>query len=571
MAFDALMLSAVRDELRRTVLGGQVQRIVLSGELTVGLEIYHDRRKWFLVCSAEAEAARVCLERERPVRESDTPTPLLLLLRKYVRDGRIVGIDQPAYERLLRLRITKRDEEGIHGEVDLIIETMGRRSNVLLVDAGGLILDAVRRSGPTRNPRRPVLPRRAYLPPPPQERLDPLAPGTPEALRDQARPGDRLDALLAARLAGFSPLLAREIAFRAAGSPRAPVADADWARVGEAIRQVLAPLVSGEWRPSVAYQDEAVLEFAPYPLRHLPDADVRPVASPSEAVELGLATNTQRRRATPSTRALVEAVEALASETVRKRAALLRALEVAERAETLQHAGEAVLANLTEIAPGQTALDFAGEQVELDPSLSPLENAQRLFREYRKARDAARNVPELLAAAERQLRQLDDLHVMAEVADSPARQRAVYDELAELAGRTPDEQPRKSPRPGRQRPPKEDGRVVRHRSPDGFEVLVGASSRGNDAVTFKLAGPDDLWLHARGVPGAHVILRTVGHEPPDASLTYAARLAARNSRSRTAGRVEVDYTARKHVRRIPASAPGQVTYSGERTIAVNTE
>ena len=217
MTFDALTMSAVRHELEATVLGGQVQRVVQTGPLGLGFELYASRRRWSLVCSAEPEAARVALARSRPVRETDTPSPLLLLLRKYVRDGRIVRIEQPSYERMLRLQVAKREAEDVHGEVALIIETMGRRSNVILVDRDDVVLEALRRVGPTRNPRRPLLPRRPYLPPPAQARLDPRDSSSYAQLAGEAGADTSLPDLLARRLAGFSPLAAREVAFRASG------------------------------------------------------------------------------------------------------------------------------------------------------------------------------------------------------------------------------------------------------------------------------------------------------------------------------------------------------------------
>lgn len=562
MTFDALTLAAVRDELAATILGGQVQRVTLSGELTLSLELYAQRSRRVLVCSAEPEAARVCLADERLPRAGETPTPFLLLVRKYVRDGRVARIEQPAYERVLRLAITKRDEEGVHGEVALIIEAMGRRSNALLVDRDGLILDALRRVGPARNPRRPILPRRPYLDPPPQTRLDPLDPASYGVLSTEARPGETLADLLAHHLAGFSPLAAREVAFRATGSLARPAAEADWTTVRATVAELLVPLLSHRWEPCLALRAGQVVAFAPYRLTHLPSAEIEPLESISRAVERGLAPAAGPLPALPANRGLVVAIDALIGRAERKRAALARALAGAEQSMRLRRAGQAVLANLTVIGPEQPVLEFEGEAIALDPARSPLENAQRLFREYRKARDASRTVPERLREAERRLGQLEELRVLAEVADSPARQRAVGAELDELRGAAP-------PRPARARSPRKEDSVVRDRTPDGLEVLLGTTGRGNEAVTFKLARPDDLWLHARGVPGAHVILRTGGGEPPPASLRFAAQLAARNSRARAAGRVEVDYTLRKHVRKIPAGPPGLVSYTDERTLAVS--
>jgi predicted ribosome quality control (RQC) complex YloA/Tae2 family protein len=444
---------------------------------------------------------------------------------------------------------------------------MGRRSNVVLVGQDGAVLDAVKRVGPTRNPRRPILPHYAYREPPPQQRLDPRAAETYALLAEEPAAGRPLAELLAARLAGFSPLAAREVAFRAGVEPAGPAADLSWQRVQEAVGQLLAPLEDGQWSPCLALRNGQVIAFAPYLLTHLPDCELMACASPSEVVGLGLAPSQAPRPVQPAQRELLTEIDLRRDGLRRKRAALARALDAAESSEALRQAGEAILASLYQIQPGQSRLEFAGQQVELDAALTPLENAERYFRDYRKARDANRQLPRLLAETDLQLRQLDELRALTEVADNVPALRALRQELR---GDEP-EPDRPSGRAARARSPargREVGRVGRGRTADGLELLVGQTARGNDLVTFKLAGPDDLWLHARGVPGAHVILRTGGREPAQSSLLEAARAAARGSQAHAARRVEVDVTARKYVRKIPAAPPGLVTYSHERTLAI---
>jgi predicted ribosome quality control (RQC) complex YloA/Tae2 family protein len=305
-------------------------------------------------------------------------------------------------------------------------------------------------------------------------------------------------------------------------------------------------------------------------LTHLTDCELMTCDSPSETVELGLAPTPTARPAQPAVRQLLAEIDRRRDSVRRKRAALERELVAAESSELLRLAGEAILANLQRIRAGQSVLEFGGRAYELDPTASPLENAERYFRDYRKARDAGRHLPSLLAEADLGLRQLKELRALTEVADDVKALTALREELR---GNEPQPAgPRDRNGKGRRsRQADQSGRVGRERTADGLELLVGRTARGNDLVTFKLAGPDDLWLHARGVPGAHVILRTGGREPAEASLLEAARLAARSSQAHAARRVEVDVTARKFVRKVPAAPPGLVTYSRERTIAVELE
>jgi predicted ribosome quality control (RQC) complex YloA/Tae2 family protein len=575
VTFDSLALAAVRNELECELLGGQIQGIVPVGPLVLGLECYARGQKRFLLCSAEPLAARVCLVTDRPLRDTGNLTPFLLLLRKHVRHGRLTGVQQPSYERVLKLRIAKRDRKGIPSEIQLIIESMGRRSNALLVSPDGRILDALRRAGPSLNPVRPILPNLVYVAPPPQDRLDPLQEASYAELRSASAENMAvaLEDVLATRLAGFSPLVAREAAFRAVGRRGAPASEADWRAVQATVLDLLSPLSSHRWEPSVCFQEGRLTAFAPYRLTHLGEHDVQVVPSISRAIEMAFAVPVRPRAAQQDGRALLAAIDRLRRQLERKRDALRRTLEASARAAVLKEAGQSVLANLASLEPGSRDLKFNGHEIQLDPQLSPLQNAQRLFREYRKARDAARQVPRLMADTELRLRQLDQLRALAEVADSPARIRSLSEELAELAANhkhktANDGSVAKRRSSGVDRRSSE-GHVLRSRTPDGLEVLVGTSGRGNQLVTFKLADPDDLWLHARGVAGAHVVLRAAGREPPSQSIEHAAVLAALNSRARSAGRVEVDYTRRRHVRKTRRASPGLVTYSREKTVAVD--
>src|SRR5215207_2886621 len=196
LSFDALTLHAVTDELRATILGARVQKTLLVDPQTIVLELYGRGGRRQLLISCDPHAARVCLTDSRPSRGSEAVTPLLLLLRKYVRDGRVEAVDQTPLERVLELRLSKRDAP----QVRLIIEVMGRRSNTVLIAEDGTILDALRRASRQKNPARPILPHLRYEPPPPQDRIDPAAADSWDRLGALA--SQRADTKLADLLAG---------------------------------------------------------------------------------------------------------------------------------------------------------------------------------------------------------------------------------------------------------------------------------------------------------------------------------------------------------------------------------
>jgi predicted ribosome quality control (RQC) complex YloA/Tae2 family protein len=560
MSFDALTLAAVRDELAPLLVGARIQKVVFADELSLAVEFFAPMiGRTNVLVSAHPEYSRVQRIQHLPARGIEHDSPFSLLARKHLRDARVQSLRQPRLERVFELDCEQRDSSERRYKVVLIVEAMGRRSNLLLVDGDGVILDAARRTPPSRNARRPVLPHLPYVAPPPQDRLVPED-VTPEAL--SAGASGALDRWLAQRVAGLSPTAAREIAYRATGRTHAEVHDADWSHVA---RTVTGFLDTHEWSPTVAFDAEHLpLDYAPYVLTHLESEanSIEHFASISDAMSAYYA-QAQVRRGDPlaaERKALLAPLERAAQAAARRAAALEHQLTSGQTdREPLRQAGDLILAHLAEIPPMAVELVVDGERVELDPHRSAIENAQAYFARYRKAREAEARVPELLEEARHTAEHLAELRTLVEVAGQMDAIRALRREVAIATGSKQFADSRKK---------------VAKSSPyrrvsleDGWEALIGTSATGNASVTFDVARGDDLWLHARGVPGAHVILRG-GSEPPEAVLGRAASLAAAHSAARSAQAVEVDVTQRRYVKKIPGGPPGLVRYTNERTLRV---
>jgi predicted ribosome quality control (RQC) complex YloA/Tae2 family protein len=262
---------------------------------------------------------------------------------------------------------------------------------------------------------------------------------------------------------------------------------------------------------------------------------------------------------------LVQALVGREEAQRRKLAALQRALADAEHAEELRLAGEGLLANLHTVEPAQTSLTYQGREIALDPALTPLENAQRYFESYTRARDAARVVPAVVEETELELRYLAEMRAQIELAEDAATLEQLRRELVERGLLAPS---RGETKRGRTTPPR--GGYTRLQCA-GAEMLVGTSALGNERVTFELSSPDDLWFHARGVAGSHIIVRTGGQAPSMEAIEAAARLAAEHSAARTEAVALVDWTARKHVRKIRNAPPGLVTYRNEQTLRMRLQ
>ena len=593
MNFDALTVAAVGDELRAAVLGGRVQHVHHPGELALALEVYARGRSHWLYCSAHPQHARVHLVSERPPRTSDAVSPLLLLLRKYVDGARLDAVDQPALERILRLRFSRRAPDGALLRTELVVEAMGRHSNLILLEEDGSVLDAIKRITPAVSRVRTILPHRRYDPPPAPAKLDPRVLGAADLARAAGgHPPDRpLRDVLVAAVNACSPLLAREVVFRAGGASAPPAAGADWEALAEVFRAIWSDAAAGRWGPTLAYEGDQLVAYAAYPLHSFPE--VRPAGSISRALQAWFgraappAAGGRRGQAAVDAiqkQALRQALEAARDRLRAKRYSLAQRLVTDDEVARLRRAGEYLLAFGTQVPPGAPEALISGEatRIPLDPTKSAVENAQAYFDRYAKAKSAAREVPPVIAQTEQELRYLDEALLHLDLASGPAELAALRAEWADLgyvapaarsgAKQNPDRPARAGTRGGRGTGATKRGIAGYHRvTVDGFEVLVGRSGRGNDELLARGARPDDVWLHARGLPGAHVVIRTGGRAVPAAVLRRAASLAAAHSHGRNAPSVAVDYTRCKYVDRIKGAPPGLATYRGERTIYVPPE
>lgn len=603
MYFDALTLAAVADELRETLVGGRVQRVVLTGPLSIGLEVYARGRRHQVIASADPRHARVHLVQARLTRGVDHDPPLLLLLRKYVLGGIVRAVEQPALERIILLSIVKRPESRNRDHpppdsaaappetpddapepaaadaaadaalltalddralalgllhCDLIIEPQDRRSNIILVDDNNLILDSIKRVTP-RMSSRVILPRHVYEVPPPQTKRDPrqaTAAGIEALCNDN--PGDLAKGLVAA-YAGVSPQIAREAVFRALGRSDARC---DAALPFYTIAARLRELFTMPPEPSIAGDPAAPTAFAPYRLTHLPDVHAQP--SISAALETfyasreAVADHAQRRAA------IMQQFDAARARLQRRRDLLAGELAKAQELETLRWEGEMIFAFLHELRPGQSELVVEGRPIALDPRRSAVEQAQERFKAYDKAKSAMAGLPERLAAADAQLAGLAELASMLELADSFDQIEQIAYEAAELGYLREHPDPTTARR--KRRAPQV--RPLQLVSGDGFAIYIGRSARQNEEVTFRIGRPDDLWVHVRTIHGSHVIVRSNGREVPEATLAEAASLAAYFSQARTEAAVDVDICRRALVRKVPGGPPGLVTYRAERTMRV---
>jgi predicted ribosome quality control (RQC) complex YloA/Tae2 family protein len=555
MPFDALAMAAMTDEVE-TAAGGRIQKIVQPSLHAIGLGVYTGGSRHWLLLSADARFARIQFS-PKLARAFPTPSPFVMLLRKYLDGARIQSVQQLPCERVMTIHC-----RGSEGDVFLVGEVMGKHSNIMLLDAGNRILGAVKVVRPAESRVRPIGPGRQYSPPPqqgrdlslypPGDRIDPAArPDAAVTMLNQVTDVPVRRALMGL-LPGCGPFLADQIAAGTEASPETSVGEVGARRLVEAARPLFNLYRSRAWEPSTFVDGRGRADFSPFRPRAV--SQVRELQSLSAAIS-----------------AVVEDAESHdALGTVRNEALRLieRALHSAERrvesleeglaatgdAETYMTYGQMVLAYAYSIGPEQTELVLPEMEmvIPLDPALTPAANAERLFRRYRKLRDARERIPSLLKAAHVEVDRLHDLAAFARFAGSEGELRDLLNDMQS--------------EPAKQKSNKSRHGPLRF-SRDGFTAIVGRNARENEEVTFRLAGGTDLWLHARERTGAHVVLQGPA-EPDDNIMSAAAELAAHFSEARADTAVDVLITSVRDVRKVPGGPPGRVTHRNARTIRV---
>lgn len=559
MYLDVFTISALVDEFLDVLVGGRVQDSIDVDETGIGLEIYAGHQRRYLYMSADHQRPRVHLVPDKLRRGLVKPTQLGLLFRRKVEGGIISHVSQPEWERILHV-----DVDGPEGQVTIIVEPMERRSNLLLVQHG-IIFDSMRRVGPDENRYRVSLPNHEYVPPPPQTgKLDPLQLTLEDLIgvfQQNEDPKRKTQQVLTARLLGFSPLVAREVVHRSGVSVDQKAADADPERLLSALKTLVEPLARREWQPGVAENERGVEAFSVYPLECI--SGWRRVDTVSEALTLFYSAPVGADAYKAAKEPVREAVREAQAKVRARLVSLQKSMTDESERETLRQSGELILAYQYAIQKGQTELraqydaDAPELVIALDPAETPLANAQRYFDKYNRAKRALEDVPTLIESAEAELAYLTQLETDLELATNWPEIDEVQQTL-QSKGYWRGKPSQRIAGGGKSAPL----RVV---SPEGFVIWVGRNSRQNEIVTFDKGSPNDLWLHARDVPGAHVIIKTDGRAAPESVIEQAATLAAYYSAKQGESKVIVDVTERRYVRKIRGGGPGMVTYRNEET------
>lgn len=573
MPLDAICLTGVVRELRETLLELRIEKIQQPARDQVVLTFRGNRKLLLCAGASQARIHLTALARENPA----APPMFCMLLRKHLSGGRLTAIDQPNLERVVILTVDIVDELGEPGRRRLVIECMGRHSNLILLDGQDRIIDCLRRVDMEMSQRRQVLPGLFYHLPPAQEKADPLAAGGEElrAMLDTAPDGTDAAQWLLDRFFGLSPLVCRELAYMDCRDGACLWDEADRERLAVTF-SAWQEMVKGEngkrFTPWMLTRDGKPSDFSYMPIEQYGKTmDGAPWDAFSPMLDAFYETREQLERVRQRGADLQRAAANARDRAVRKLALQEKEYAKTQDRDRLRVFGELITANLYRMERGQSVLraqnyyepDSPEVNVPLDTLLTPQQNAARYFKQYNKAKTAERYLTEQMALARRERDWLESVLDELSRAESEQDFADIRRELRE-AGHL------KGPSPGKKELRRGPSRPRAFRSSGGFLILVGRSNNQNDQLT-REAFKSDYWFHTQRIHGSHVILRAEGRQPDAQDLTEAATLAAYFSQGRGGSQVAVDYTQVKNVRKPAGARPGMVVYDPYQTAYVTPD
>ena len=569
MPLDAITLTAVAAELREALIGGKVDKIYQPTRDEVVLHMRANGGNVKLLLSANPAHPRAqltAISRENP----ETPPMFCMLMRKYFVGGRVLEISQPSMERVLEFKFETLNDLGDRVERRIVLECIGRKSNLIMLDGAGRITDCMRRVDGDLSAQRPLMPGLFYDLPTPTGKLDPT--GLPaDELRQlvlaKAPEGDGQDGWLLDTFSGISPLIARELEFQSGGSRE---------ELALRLERLVGDIREHKFTPVVLKKGEKTVDFSFMPvLQYGPEVELSRFDSFSRLLDDYYAAKEAQERVKQRGQDFIRSVTQARNRTAKKIANQEEDLRNAANREQMRQFGDIITTNFHQMQKGQTVLraqnyydpDCAEVEIPLDPLLTPQQNAARYYKDYKKAQKAEEMLTIQLEKNRAELDYLDSVLQTIGLSEGDRDLQEIRQELMDNGYLK--QHKRKMTAKGKQKIV--HSKSMEFKSSTGLTILVGKNNTQNDRLTLKDADKRDIWLHTQKIHGSHVILKTGGAEPDDQSLTEAAMLAAWFSQAKDSGQVPVDYTPVKVVKKPAGAKPGFVIYNTYNTMYVTPD
>ena len=571
MAFDGITVASLVHELKEQLQGGRIAKIAQpeTDELLLTLKTPAGQRR--LCISASASLPLIYLT------DSNKPSPMTapnfcMLLRKHISNGRIIDICQPGLERIIHFTIEHLDELGDLCRKDLVVEIMGKHSNIIFCSSEGMIIDSIKHVSAQMSSVREVLPGRDYFVPDTMDKSDlPLSTDESAFLEKIKSKQLPLAKAIYTSFTGVSPVAAREICFLSDIDSTVTTETLEDETLRHLYRQfslVFTYVKEGCYSPAIYYDGQEPKEFSALPLTHLENCTRMDFDSMSQVLETYYASKNALTRIRQKSADLRHIVQTALERSRKKCDLQLKQLADTENRDKYKVYGELINTygyNLKERARQLEALNYYTNEmitIPLDAAKTPQENAQRYFDKYNKQKRTYEALSRFVQETQDDITYLDSVSTALDIALTEDDLAQIKEELIGSGYMR---------RKFTKKKVKIKNTPLHYLSSDGFHMYVGKNNFQNDELTFSFATGNDWWFHAKDAPGSHVIVKTNGEELPDRTFEEAGRLAAHYSKARGGEKVEIDYVEKKHVKKPKGAKPGFVVYYTNYSLIIDSD
>lgn len=572
MAFDGITISCLVKELNDALLGGRIYKIAQPETDELLLTIKNNATQYRLLLSASASLPLVYLT------EQNKPSPLTapnfcMLLRKHIQNGRIVSIAQPGLERIIHINIEHLDELGDLCQKTLIVELMGKHSNIIFVNENNTILDSIKHVSAFVSSIREVLPGKTYFIPETTNKYDLFTTELTEIKQILlAQPLPVYKALYQS-FTGISPIMAQEVCHRAnidGDIPTAGLLDVDYESLSKELDTLIRGIREVKFSPVIVYKENEPKEFGVFPYTIYPSESQKELSSVSNLLQDYYAEKNIITRVRQKSVDLRKIVQTALERNVKKYDLQLQQIKDTEKKDKYRIYGELITTygyGVSEGAKSFVALNYYTNEeitIPLDSTIPVMDNAKKYFDKYAKLKRTYEALTHLTAEVKSEIEYLESIATALDMARGEEDLTEIKAELVQTGYI--------KQHSGNQKKTKITNKPYHYISSDGYDIYVGKNNLQNDFITFQLATGNDWWFHAKGVPGSHVLVRTNGEtDMPDATFEEAGRLAAYYSKNRSQDKVEIDYIQKKHIKKPAGAKPGFVVYYTNYSLIIDSD
>ena len=574
MAFDGITVSAIKAEIEDKILGGRIDKVYQPEKDEIILGIRSMGQAYKLLLTSNASNPKFHFTQTNPSNPM-TPPLFCMVMRKHLQSGKIIKIEQPDFDRILNIYVESLNELGDYSVKKLVLEIMGRHSNIILTDENNTILDCIKHIGHDTSSVREVLPGREYTLPPSQGKINTLElddNNFKEVLGNN--PSFEIQSVIYKNYTGISPIAASEICYRANVNGSTPVealTDIQKEVIFNEFAKLVEDIKANRFYPeSITNEKGKTIDFSPIEMSQFNGFEIKKYTSISELIESFYANRDFAYRIVQKTQDLIKLINQNIESFIRTKDIQMQTLRSIKNRDELRLKGELLTANIYSIKKGMTTVElpnyYSENQelvaIELDSNKTPSENAQKYYKAYNKAKRTFEALKDQIKSNDEELAYLESVLTSVNNCTDEQDVKEIRRELREEGYvKKVKNQKDKS---------KKHSVPLHFISQDGFDIYVGKNNIQNDELTLKFARPRDIWMHTKNIPGSHVIIVANGHTIPDTTLNEGAMLSAFYSKAKNSSKVPVDYTEKKNVKKPNGSKPGFVIYETNKTAYITT-